>query len=125
MESTKPLFKKKFFVPVYNVDLWIVVTDDVKRERTKMQKIFGSFGDKHEYDGLCSCCYDKFGVFFEKKKLETRSVNLIAHEVFHLTHFIIEYAGANFDEDNQEHGAILNGYLMDLVYGAISSYSKP
>ena len=111
MES-QLFFKKRYIVPIYNTELWIVVTDNVKHERDKMDKVLGSFSMSNEYEGLCSSNYSYFALFFEKRALQRKAVNLIAHETFHLTHRIIEWAGANFDEDNHEHGAILHGYLF-------------
>ena len=89
-----------------------------------MEGILGTFPgmDEFEFDGLCSSNFSNFALFFDKKRLEKVGLSLIAHECFHLTHRILEWIGANFDEDNHEHGAILHGYLMDLVYKDIGKF---
>lgn len=122
--APKLYLKKKFVIPIYGAKLWIVVSDNVKHERDKMDGVLGNSLMSDEYEGLCSCNYSFFGIFFDKRALEHRAVNLIAHETFHLTHRIIEWTGANFNEDNHEHGAILHGYLLDLVYREVSKFGK-
>ena len=120
----KPYFKKHQVIPIYNARLWLVVCDNVKDDRIKMNKVLGTFDSLGEFDGLCSSYLNRFALFFEKKRLEDGAMNIIAHETFHLTHRIIEWAGANFDEENQEHGAILHGYLMDLVYKEVGKFAQ-
>lgn len=125
-KSPKLYLKKRYIVPIYNAKIWLVVCDNVKHERSKMDKVLGgpSLLDDDNYDGLCSSNYSYFALFFERGSLQSRAVNLIAHEIFHLTHRIIEWAGANFDEDNHEHGAILHGYLMDLIWRDAMRFRK-
>ncbi len=120
----KPYLKKRKVIPIYNAKLWLVVCDNVKDERVKLNRVLGTFDLIGEFDGLCSSNFNCFALFFEKKRLEKGALNLVAHECFHLTHRIIEWAGANFDEDNHEHGAILHGYLTDLVHSEVGKFGK-
>jgi hypothetical protein len=44
------------------------------------------------------------------------SIDTLTHEIFHLTHRIIEWANGNFDADHHEHAALLNGYFNDKLF---------
>lgn len=80
-----------------------------------MDGVFGELdGDIYDWDALC--CRSRghtFGLFFNRKAL---CMEKLAHEVFHLTHRILEWASCNFDPNHHEQGALLHGYLMDLVW---------
>ena len=53
-----------------------------------------------------------FALFFDFSALDVATV---AHEVFHLTHRILDWSESNFDGKHHEQGALLHGYLMNLV----------
>lgn len=108
--------KRRLVVPIYDAEVWVVVADDIAAERRKWEPVFGPAPAGHDYDALCS--YDAgptFALFFR------RSVTLptVAHEVFHLTHRILEWVQAGFDPDHHEPGAYLHGFLMDEVCRAV------
>lgn len=105
--------KLKLAIPIYDVTLYLVVTPNLGRERKKMKNLFGPGPEADEWDAVCShsgC--STFGLFFNVK---TVTLKVVAHEVFHLTHRIMDWAGANFDKEHHEQGALLHGYLMELV----------
>jgi hypothetical protein len=102
----------KLRVPIYGVDVLLVVSDDIAQERKTMEHVFGPAPDEHDYDALTSYNGEHFALFFKRKAVSTER---IAHEVFHLTHRILEWAGANFDSQHHEQGALLCGYLMATV----------
>jgi len=125
MEQPKLYFKKKFYIPIYDSKLWVVVTDSIKHERQAMNKTLGKEEpgfEFHDTTALCSRYYNNYALFFDKQYI---CINIVAHEVFHLTHRIMEYVSANFDHEHHEQGAMLHGYLMDLVYRAVREYIKP
>lgn len=45
--------------------------------------------------------------------------NCIFHEVFHLTHRILDWVSANFDENHHEQGALLYAYLLGVVLDVV------
>jgi hypothetical protein len=105
--------KKELHIPIYDAVLWLVVTDDIGAERKAMEHWFGPVPETDQYSALCS--YGRghnFALFFEPSAC---TVNMVSHEVFHLTHRILDWAGMNFDRSHHEQGALLHGYLMDLV----------
>lgn len=67
----------------------------------------------NNWTGLCACHGFRIGLFFEREEL---CHDLIAHEVFHATHRVLERAGVAFGIHNHEPFAHLNGWLTGLVY---------
>lgn len=115
--------KKRRIVPIYDAVVWLVVADDLHRERVKMNHIFGEF-DYAEFSYSALMSYDEagtFGLFFETKSLDH---NRIGHEVFHLTHRILDWVGTNFDSKHHEHAAVLHGFLLSWVMNETKKYRK-
>lgn len=68
-----------------------------------------------EFDGYCADNEDnqsKFYLIFCKNP----SINVIAHEVFHLTSKIISLIGSSLNEETEEPFAYLHGYILEMVY---------
>jgi len=112
------LNKVKFQVPIYDVAIVIIITTDIpaayKRE----------FGIDIGNTQMACLGYDKrkFGLFFEpaaKNRLE-----IVSHEIFHLTHRILEKNTMNFDESHHEMGAYLCEYLTKKVFGILDRIKK-
>lgn len=114
--------KVKIKVPIYDVILWIIISKDPIVERKKMEDLFGpsTLGD---FEGLCSysSSLPNFALFFRADSL---FYDNISHEVFHLTHRILDFIGSKFDVENQECAAYLNGYLMNLVMEKVITYNR-
>lgn len=112
--------KKKLYIPIYDVQLWVVVCDDISEEREKMQNILGNCNKDQllTFTGLCSSSIDKVALFFDKKHID---ITNISHEVFHATNRIMEWTRVNFDD---EQGALLCGYLMGLVYPLVIEFKE-
>lgn len=105
----------KFEVPIYDAIVYVVIADDLNKEYTKLEKVLGKneYKDDEGYDALCvqGPCKN-FGLFFDPTCI---SLGLIAHEVFHLTHRIMEWVECNFDPTHHEQGAYLNAFLLTKV----------
>ena len=111
--AAKKIFKrKKIHVPIYDVDLVVVVTDDIP---AAYKREFGV-----QIDDLHAACLGysgrKFGLFFEPK---FKRRGIIAHEIFHLTHRILEKCTCNFDAGHHEPGAYLCEYLTEKVHAIL------
>jgi hypothetical protein len=107
--------KLRFMVPIYEAEVWLVVANGngIYRERAKMASVFGDPPEPH-YSALCS--HDgnhRFGLFFTT--IAARDLGIVAHEVFHLTHRILEWTGSNFDPAHHEQGALLHGFLFATI----------
>lgn len=98
--------------------LLIVVTNDVERSRVARNRLFGEPCDDHSsWTGLCAYHGFRVGLFFEREEL---CHDLIAHEVFHATHRILERSGVAFGLHNHEPFAHVCGWLTGLVYGELA-----
>lgn len=103
-----------FNVPIYDVAFHVIVTDDITRSRLKRTGWLGEATLGFEAgSGLCSYHFHRFAFFAERRYL---CHDLIAHELFHLTHRILERAGAKFGEEHHEPAAYLCGWLTARVY---------
>lgn len=109
-------------IPIYDLRFWVGVSDDSKALRAKFDWAFGKRDDANEFSGTCEYHRSKFAALFDAYDL---SHELIAHEVFHITHRMIEYCGGNFSPNNHEPFAYLNGHLTQLVYGDIAKFKWP
>lgn len=111
--------KKELSIPIYDAVLHLVVTDDIGTERARMTHWFGPVPAADTYDALCSYgAGHNFALFFTHSA--SRCLKVVAHEVFHLTHRILDWSGANFDSDHHEQAALLNGYLFELVWREVA-----
>jgi hypothetical protein len=99
-----------FQVPIYDVTVVVVLTRDIpdsyKRE----------FGIEIEDSRMACLGYHgrKFGIFLEPAA--ARRLEIVAHEIFHLTHRILEKCSMNFDESHHEMGAYLCEYLTKKIF---------
>lgn len=119
MTKHNRILKRCIHVPIYNAKVWLIVDKDIIKERKKWEDHFGPAPEIENYVALC-CRSGRatFALFFSKQAL-TREI--IAHEVFHLTHRILEWASANFDPEHHEQGALLHGYLMEKICKELQS----
>lgn len=100
---------KRFHVPIFDVRVAVVVTTDIPAAYLR------EFGVRIGDTRMACLGYDKsrFGLFLEPRAVKRREI--IAHEVFHLTHRILEFCCMNFDECHHEVGAYLNEWLTKRV----------
>lgn len=113
MSTSKRTIKRWITVPIYDAEVVLVVSDDIPAERTKMDALFGPSPDAETYEALtCHSGGNTFGLFFDRLTLTLATT---AHEVFHLTHRILEWTASNFDAEHHEQGAMLYGYLLAQV----------
>jgi hypothetical protein len=109
----KKSVKRRLAVPIYGAVVWLVIDDHIHERRVEMSDLFGEAPERHDYEALCS--YDEagtFGLFFTH---ETFTPAHIAHEVFHLTHAILQWQNCAFDKNHDEYGALLCGYITQWI----------
>jgi hypothetical protein len=103
-----------FRLPIFDAaNIWIIATDDIQASRRAREGVLGSI-DSSQYTGLCS--WDNRGKFFLFFTIKCLDHSLIAHEVFHLTHRILEYCEASYHPQHSEAHAHLCGWLTNVVY---------
>lgn len=111
--------RQKFTVPMYGSSVLLSVSDSVRKARARENNFLGKFDrtdadDDTDWYGL-SCWLPgttNFGIFFN----HDISHGIIAHEIFHLTHRILDGAEAKFRINNHEPFAYLCQFLSDQVY---------
>jgi hypothetical protein len=104
-----------FKVPIHDVDVVIIVTSDIpaayKRE----------FGVVIDNTRMACLGYQgrKFGLFLEPSA--KRRQEIIVHEIFHMTHRILEKCCMNFDSGHHEMGAYLCEYLTKKIFTILNA----
>lgn len=106
--------QKTFTVPLYEASVTLVVADDVAKARAKWNSVFGNEEFSPALVGLVSRSGGVFAVFLNRLHYKNREI--VAHEVFHLSHRIGDWCNLNFDETHHEAVAILNGWLVARIF---------
>lgn len=107
-------------VPIYDLNLWICVGADIPGMLRDLEKEIG----EQEVTPCVACCAYKGGNFALLFDPQYLTPNVLGHEVFHLTHRMMEWGGVTVDKYNHEAGAFLQGHLMDVVYRRVRRYLK-
>ena len=106
-------YHKTITVQPYNVKLLICVSDDPVAERRSNSSWIGTYDGPSSFHGLAVIKNGRCAVFFDRKAIRHE---VIAHEIFHLTHCIMHYIGDKFSPANQEPYAYLAGSITREVY---------
>ena len=111
-KKPKPFrYERSFRVPIYEVDVRIIVSNDIEEEQARL-------GCEPVERGTVSAAAVELGephgyaLLFD---LDMLCLHLVAHEVFHLTNMILNYVGSINDPKNDEHAAYLNAWLTNSV----------
>ena len=113
--TTKPITKRTFIVPIHEVTVVVVVTTNIPAAYKREFDV--EIGDTRM--GCLGYQGRKFGLFLEPAARQRPEI--IAHEIFHLTHRILEKNNMNFDECHHEMGAYLNEYLTKTIYNILNA----
>lgn len=105
-------------IPIYSTRFWVSIADDTVAARRSLSWAIPLMGTT-PYPGLCSYDEGRVAVFFERKVI---CHELIAHELFHATHRIMQSTASNFFTEAQEPFAYLCGFLTDCVYRDIAKW---
>lgn len=103
-------------IPIYECLLEVVASGSLVKSRNtprRIKMLGGRYDDADECQGFLSHNGWKMGLFLDRNKINH---NLIAHEVFHATHRIMEHCSVVIGKKHHEAPALLNGYLAELVY---------
>lgn len=120
MESR--FYRYKVKVPLYRGYFHIVLTDSVKDYNSNYNDdyisesdyIFGHsiFTEEVDSDSNDGCYVMVLNLWADKRITH----GIIAHEALHITNFILNHVGSNFDDDNHEHYAYLLEWVVGVVY---------
>lgn len=112
--------KEELLLPIYPVSILLCISEKVREEREKMNDVFGEFPGV--WGAICSKGNSgNFGVFFHPDVVTHRQV---AHEIMHLTVFILDYCDIKVTARHDEAAAYLCGYLTEWVYRHIGRFIK-
>jgi hypothetical protein len=103
---------KLHHIPIYDLRLLIGVTDNPKEMKKRLGKNFESM-DLEDLNGLCSHSGSNFALMFNTYDL---CHELIAHEVMHCTHRMMEFCNNQITKQSHEPHCYLQGYITGLVY---------
>lgn len=113
-KKNKVYILKKIVVPIYNVDLYVVETNNIGYaiKRKDMRKAFGNIKGAEGAGALAIYNRRNFAVCFERGYV---CLEPVSHEVLHITHRILDWTSSNFDNEHHEQACMLHGYLMKKV----------
>src|SRR6185503_2984648 len=102
-------------IRIYGVNLEFVVTDSIDRSRQNQRRLreLGDCPPMKNATGLCSHNGMNFCILID---IRLAGPHVIAHEVFHAVHGIMDRVGISLDEDHHEAHAHLCGYITELIY---------
>ena len=113
--KTHKVKRVKFQVPIHDVSVIVVITNDIP---AAYKREFGiEIGDAQ----MACLGYDKrkFGLFFEPKAKLRQEI--VFHELFHLTHRILEKNCMDFDSEHHDQGAYLCESLTKTVFKILTA----
>jgi len=109
--------RARHHIPIYDFKFWVVVTSDMEKSRAGFNRILGRDAGDCEVGhcvGLTSRGEGRvLAMFLDADYLDH---GLIAHEVFHATHSIMEFLESVYADATQEPYSALCEYLTKLVY---------
>lgn len=109
----------QFRLPIYAGRVIFVVCTDIVKTRSRYSATFGPY-DASTCAALS--CYDHKGKFAIFLKGHAVTHELVAHEIFHLTHRIMEYCGHEITEHHHEPHAYLCGFLSERLYAKLKQW---
>ena len=112
--------RRQTIIPIYGAKLWLVCGSDYTELDAEMKRAFRWKPTRDAYGWCINNHKGDFGILLCSPDDE----GLIAHEVFHLVHHILEWSGSNFDFDHQEQGAMLSAWLTSWVTDALKKPAK-
>ena len=118
----KRCLKRLLVVPIYDVEVMIVVSDTVAEHVEAAKKHLGGNYGEGDFGTASSMFKDhRFASFFLRSKL---THGHIAHELFHNTIRILNYCGVKLKKDNHEAQAYLNDYLHRRLYQMLAAHKE-
>lgn len=105
-------------LPLYSVRIRFAVTDDIQRFRNRYDRLFGPY-DCGSATGLASNCGRNFMLILHERYV---THGHIAHEIFHVTHRIMEWVDNDITRESHEPHAYLCEHLTNHVYDLLAKW---
>lgn len=120
------MFYKKVKIPFYQQILFIIICEDVEKEKEKINKKIKIDFEGFNFSGY-SYAFEKNHIIILNKKYLTDdsfAIGTIAHEAFHITNFIFKRIGIIPDVNNDEAQAYLLSWITEEVYNLFKKSKK-
>lgn len=101
-------------------DLFVGSVDDVKHVILGRFPHVGNLDDHEELEGYYARSGLEFGVFLVVRNGKV-ALRTVLHECWHLTRGILTYRDAMYDEDHDEHAALLHEHVTSWTIQTLQS----
>jgi hypothetical protein len=120
------MYYKRILIPVYDQWLYLIISEDVEKEITEIQKKYDPNLDRFDFAGFSGASAGSNLLLLNIKYLpsELLVVSTIAHEAFHISNYVFKRVGAKVDVDNDESQAYLISWLVEFVYSQYVKFKK-
>lgn len=107
-------FEINYIIPLINLPFLLNISNNPVEERKKHAE-FGEYRKDLQGTptGIASAQNGYFAIFLERQSLKH---GLIAHEVFHVAHRMVDWIGDKFSLENQEFPASLCEHITNWIY---------
>ena len=105
-------------IPVYSLWMELVVTTSSSYSQKKRKKRY-DLSDTGDAPGCLVYDGQNFGIILVRNQI---SYDLIAHEVFHAVHRMMEFIGHGLHKDYDEPHAYLCGYLTMMIHRQLKEW---
>lgn len=114
--------EKEYRIPVkiYDLEIVVVVTSDIRQSRNARADILGGPLELLYVDALTSSHAGNLFLFIQNDTAPC----IIIHELFHITHRMLEYVDITFTPDNHEPFAYLQSFLFNKMIEKVPSIKK-
>lgn len=108
--------RRLYLTPLYAAEMVLSVSEDMTAARIKEDDFLGSSNPADWENAVGFYSNDgcgRLGIFLS---FQNTTHGVIAHEVMHVTHRILQFAGVRFSTDNHEPFTYLNQHLTSWIY---------
>jgi len=111
----RPHLVCRTLVPIYQVRLILGVAKNPVELQKHLPPAFreSATGEWEDMEGCCAISENVGVILFKRAPL---AHDVIAHEIFHMTHRIMERTGEVFSHEHHEPFAYLNGWMTKWAY---------
>ncbi len=106
-------------VPIYGFRLYFVVAHDALAAMRASSQFGDLMKDEDSFDATVARNGAYFGLYIQRNKV---TPEVIGHEIHHLTHRLMAWAGCVLGEESTEAYAYLCGWLHDYVYTQLKKH---
>ena len=116
--------KDTFYIDIYDKTVNIGMCDDEDFLEQWYYEITDNQHDSELFPAVALTFYGDDGEYWILYTIDDFDINSCSHEIFHLTHFLMNDINQSFDLNNHETHAWLHGYLVDKIYIIVNNLIK-